>query len=330
MLHKFHLIFTIILGYSCLVSAQEALPIFSDYLTDNYYLIHPSMAGTANCSQIRVTARNNWIGQEDAPSLFTAAINGKLKNKNAGVGAIAFNDKNGFTSQTGAYITYAHHINFARKQNYLNTLSFGLSAGMLQYRLNTSEFITPDPLISRRSFTSNHFNMDFGFSYLLSDFYTHITVKNVLENSGVNTDTNITSNLRNYLLSIGHVFKNKKRSIWYEPSLLFSYRERLKQSTVDLNMKVYKNLNFGKLWGGLSYRSKLDDTRAQDINDLSIEQSFNIITPFIGVNFGKYVFAYTYSNQLGSTVFSNVGFHQLTLGINFSCTKPRSACFCPW
>ena len=37
--------------------AQEGLPIYSDYLTDNYYLIHPSMAGVANCAKVRLTAR---------------------------------------------------------------------------------------------------------------------------------------------------------------------------------------------------------------------------------------------------------------------------------
>ena len=26
------------------INSQEGLPIYSDYLTDNYYLLHPSMA----------------------------------------------------------------------------------------------------------------------------------------------------------------------------------------------------------------------------------------------------------------------------------------------
>ncbi|RED48671.1 hypothetical protein DFQ02_1031, partial [Seonamhaeicola aphaedonensis] len=32
--------------------SQEGLPIYTDYLTDNYYLIHPSMAGAANCAKV--------------------------------------------------------------------------------------------------------------------------------------------------------------------------------------------------------------------------------------------------------------------------------------
>ena len=50
------------------IQSQEGLPIYSDYLTDNYYLIHPSMAGVANCNKARLTARQQWFGQDNAPS----------------------------------------------------------------------------------------------------------------------------------------------------------------------------------------------------------------------------------------------------------------------
>ena len=43
-------------GYS-----QEVLPVYSDYLSDNYYLLHPSMAGAANCSKLRLTIRQQWF-----------------------------------------------------------------------------------------------------------------------------------------------------------------------------------------------------------------------------------------------------------------------------
>lgn len=49
--------------------SQEGIPVYSDYLSDNYYLLHPSMAGASNCAKLRVTSRKQWFGQEDAPSL---------------------------------------------------------------------------------------------------------------------------------------------------------------------------------------------------------------------------------------------------------------------
>ena len=70
--------------------SQEGMPIYSDYLTDNYYLIHPSMAGAANCAKVRVTGRQQWFGDEDAPRLLTMSVNGRIGESNSGVGAIFY------------------------------------------------------------------------------------------------------------------------------------------------------------------------------------------------------------------------------------------------
>ena len=51
--------------------SQEGIAVYSDYLSDNYYLIHPSMAGAANCAKLRLTARKQWFGQSDAPQMQT-------------------------------------------------------------------------------------------------------------------------------------------------------------------------------------------------------------------------------------------------------------------
>ena len=55
--------------------------------------------------------------------------------------SIIFNDENGYHSQSGAYFTYAHHILFSRSELDLNMLSFGLSAGLIQYKLDESSFL---------------------------------------------------------------------------------------------------------------------------------------------------------------------------------------------
>jgi len=49
--------------------SQEGIAVYSDYLTDNLYLIHPSMAGAANCAKVRMTGRRQWFDQDNAPQL---------------------------------------------------------------------------------------------------------------------------------------------------------------------------------------------------------------------------------------------------------------------
>ena len=326
---KLKLIVPLFCLFTLITAGQEGLPIYTDYLTDNYYLIHPSMAGVANCAKIRLTARQQWFGQDDAPKLLTLSANGRIGESNSGIGAIFYADKNGYHSQTGAYVTYAHHILFSRSELDLNMLSFGLSAGAIQYKLDETAFLDEgfDPIIAGIEQSATEFNLDFGFSYQLYDFYAHATIKNLLKNSGINNDIEITSNLRRYLLSAGYVF-SKYGSEWsYEPSIMFQYKDGTKESSIDVNAKVYKEMDFGTLWGGLSYRRSLDGAEYFDGSVNS--QKLQYFTPFIGVNYNNFVFAYTYNYQANSIVFNNGGFHQITLGYNFNCRREKYSCNCP-
>ena len=75
------------------------------------------MAGASNCSKIRLTARQQWFGQNDAPSLQTISFNTALgQERKSGVGVILFNDKNGYHSQKGIKFTYAYHLMFSRDE----------------------------------------------------------------------------------------------------------------------------------------------------------------------------------------------------------------------
>ena len=318
--------------FSNISTSQEGLPIYTDYLTDNYYLIHPSMAGIANCAKVRLTARQQWFGQDDAPKLVTLSMNGRIGDSQSAIGGILYADTNGYHSQKGGYLTYAHHLLFSRSEADLNMLSFGLSAGFIQYQLDETTFLDgspiADPLINGIVQNETNFNVDLGFSYHFLDFYAHATVKNLLKNSGVNRDVEITSNLRRYLISVGNVF-SKFGSEWsYEPSLMFQYRDLTKEASIDVNGKVYKQMEFGKVWGGASYRQSLDG--AEYLNGTSVNsQKLNQITGILGTNYNDFMFAYTYTYQTNPIVFTSGGFHQITLGYNFNCRREKYACNCP-
>ncbi len=317
--------------FTSIATSQEGLPIYTDYLTDNYYLIHPSMAGIANCSKVRMTARQQWFGHDDAPKLLTLSLNGRIGETQSAIGGILYTDKNGYHSQTGAYVTYAHHLLFSRNEVDLNMLSFGLSVGFIQYKLDETTFLFdgPDPIIDGIVQNETNFNIDFGFSYHFLDYYAHGTVKNVLKNAGVNNDIEITSNLRRYLFSIGGVF-SKFGSEWsYEPSLMFQYKDGTGEASIDINAKAYKQMDFGKIWGGVSYRTSLDGAEFLDGSGGISSQKLQQITPILGVDYNQFMFAYTYTHQSNSVVFTNGGFHQLTLGFNFGCRRKKFECNCP-
>ena len=115
-----------------MIFGQLQLPIYADYLTDNYFLVHPSMAGAQlEGVQARITHRSQWQGMKNAPSLQTINAHGRIGLK-SGLGTVFYNDKNGFHNQVGASVTYAHHINLILGNRDIHQLSFGLLAPTYQ------------------------------------------------------------------------------------------------------------------------------------------------------------------------------------------------------
>ena len=306
--------------------SQEGIAVYSDYLSDNYYLIHPSMAGAANCAKIRLTARQQWFGQDDAPALQTLSFNGRV-GEQSGAGIILFNDKNGYHSQKGIKLTYAHHIMFSRSEVDLNQLSFGMSAGLVQSELDETSFTQPDPVIGGIVQKDSYFNVDVGASYNYLEFYTHLTVKNALASKRDIYSDYESDNLRKLLLSAGYVFGDSERLQW-EPSFLFQYVDETKEKMLDLNVKAYKDFNFGKLWGGLSYRRSFDAAQYESNGSVD-SQRLQYITPIIGLNYQNFMVSYTYSHLMGDVKFDQGGFHQITLGFNLFCKREKYDCNCP-
>jgi type IX secretion system PorP/SprF family membrane protein len=324
--NRFILFFVLISFFSF---SQEGIPVYSDYLSDNYYLIHPSMAGAANCAKIRLTGRKQWFGQGEAPELQTLSFNGRIGEK-MGAGIILFNDQNGFHSQKGIKLTYAYHLMFSRDEVDLNQLSFGISGGLIQNQLDETTFLKSgdfDPIVFGQNQKDSYFNMDVGASYNYLDFYAHATVQGLIETRRNLYTTYESDNLRKYLLSAGYVFGNNSNLSW-EPSVLFQLIDRTKEKIVDINLKAYKQMDFGKIWAGISYRRSLDGA-LYSVGTRTYSQKLQYFTPVLGVNFNQFMFAYTFTNVIGDITFNNGGYHQITLGMNLFCRKDKYDCNCP-
>lgn len=316
-------------------SAQEGIPVYFDYLSDNYYLVYPSMAGIGVGTKIRATARMQWFSVEDAPNLQTINVHSRLGDSNSGIGAIVFNDANGYHAQTGVKLTYAHHLRLGGDARYLNQLSFGLSPTYLQSSLDESEFqsVTPDDAIAGIKLSESYFNVDLGFSYNLMEFYAHFAINNLLSSQRNlyrygkgNDNIPVIDNLRRYLVSVGYVFGRQEWQL--EPSVLFQMTEFTEEKTIDINAKVYKDVDFGRIWGGLSYRRSFDGGQFADGDNFG-QQRLQLFTPIVGANINNFMVSYNYSYQSGDIRFDSGGFHQITLGYDFGQAERKYDCYCP-
>lgn len=319
------------IGFFSFSVAQEGIPVYQDYLLDNLYLLHPSMAGAANCGKIRGTARQQWFDQENAPNLQTLSFNTPI-GQNSGIGAIVFNDKNGFHSQTGAYLSYAYHLQIGGGYEDLNRISFGMSAGLVQSRLDETSFDRTnfDPIITGVLVSDSYFNIDIGASYLYKDFFVHATLKNpIFQNREIFSEGFESTNQLRYIVNAGYLISPRKSDWQFEPSILYQLTDRTREQFMDFNGKAFYDMNeTTTLYMGLSYRQSFEGAEFQDGIDIQ-EQNLSLLTPFIGAKFDNFTLGYTYSQQFGQVQFASGGFHQITLGIDFLCTKDRWSCNCP-
>ncbi len=197
--------------------------------------------------------------------------------------------------------------------------------------MDGTDFTGNDPVIVPGVIQKDsYFNADIGVSYFYLDFFTHLTVKNFLANQrrelyseGFESD-----NLRNILWSAGAVFGDEER-ILFEPSLMFQYTQETTEKAIDINFKAYKELDFGRVWGALSYRRSFDGAQYVASSNSIEEQKLQWISPILGINYKQFMFAYTYTHVIGDIKFDNAGYHQLTLGIDLFCKEKEFDCHCP-
>lgn len=300
------ILLTVASGYS-----QELnLPVFTQYLADNHFVVSPTFAGIGDNLKIRANGLTQWVGIKDAPDNQSVYADFRIASQ-SGVGISLYNDSNGNTRQTGMKITFAHHLilDYYSKQY----LSFGMSYNMNNFKIDIDKFNTTyeipilDPSITDNRFVSNN-NFDVGLLYRNKDFYLSLTAGNIL-NKNADRFTGVEPVLlRNYQVYSGYTFRDRENSrIEYEPSVFYQYFASDGRSSTDVNIKYRKfNKYEDYFWAGISYRF-LNDQFFKPLN----------LGPMAGFKKSNFYFGYSYqitTNQLSSF---NSGTHVITIGLDF-------------
>ena len=299
----------------CAAQAQYRMPVYNDYLTDNYYVLHPAMAGAQyEGLKVRTSYRTQWLGIANAPSMQTFNAHARVGDK-SGVGGFFFHDKNGFQSQLGFQGTYAHHINFHRSRTEVNQISFGLSAGGTFHRHDQSSFNpTNDPQIKGTEISASSMYVDVGLSYNFVSLYAHLTIQNLVFVGNNITDQVLLGNPKRLLASVGNFFEIQPT--WaLEPSVLVDYIEYVDRPNIDINLKSHHSIRETQFWVGSSYRKGLTSTQTTNGTN-PFSEPFSQLTAILGMKNNLWTFSYTYTVGVGNIKINNSGFHQLTLGID--------------
>jgi len=299
--------------------AQEGIPVYYDYLSDNLTLIHPAMAGASTCSKIRLTGRMQWMGVEDFPMLQTLSINAHLGER-SGYAITAYNDRNGYHRQTGMEWGFAHHLTLSEGEK-VNKLSLGISTLLALDHLVTTPYddTDPDPAAPGGTRSGTYFNVNVGIAYHYDTFFALFTIKNLLNRPRPLYSDAENPHLQNYIFGTG-VFTNKTNHFHLEPSMMVQFKNPDHQWITDLNIKFYHDLSGGSLFYGVSYRYYPGPGGQSPLQDF---------TPLLGLYAGKFYLSYQYTHQMAEATFSQSGFHQISLGYNFDCRPHVYRYACP-
>ncbi|MCX7547298.1 type IX secretion system membrane protein PorP/SprF [Xanthomarina sp. F1114] len=304
------LIFSLFFVLTHSYSQELNLPVFTQYLADNPFVISPTYAGIGDNLKIRANGLTQWVGIKGAPDNQSLYADFRIADR-SGVGVSLYNDKNGYTLQKGLKLSFAHHLilDYYSKQY----LSFGISYNLNSFRIDIDKFQptyeTPiiDPRVTDDRANSNN-NFDVGVLYRNKGFYFSLNANNLLPKDiddyvGIEPDL-----LLNYQIYTGLIIQNKNnKSLEIEPSLYFQYFDSDNRSSTDINIKVRKfNKNEDYFWGGISYRFLND----QFMNPLNLG-------PMAGIKKSNFYFAYAYQVTINDMAGYNSGTHMITIGLDF-------------
>lgn len=294
------LLLTVASGYS-----QELnVPVATQYLADNPYVISPTYAGIGDNFRINLNGYKQWVGVKDAPQSQALYADFRILDQ-SGLGLTLYNDSNGNTKQAGGKLTFAHHIILGYYSK--EYLSFGISYIYNSFRLDWSKFnpTNPDPDITDNRSTNNN-NFEVGFLYRNKGFYASATATNILKKD-LSLDIAYEPNkLTNYQLYSGYVLNIGDRSE-LEPSAFYQYYQSDGRSVTDLNIKYRKfNRYEDYYWIGASYRF-LNDQIGKPL----------AVGPIVGFLKGYVSVGYSYQITLNDLAAYNSGTHSLTIGFRF-------------
>ncbi len=307
---KKYLLYILVLNSIYNSYSQQNLPVYTDYLSDNNYLVHPAVSGISTMDKIRFTVRQQWSGISEAPSLQTLSGFIHLNDENS-LGMTLYNDQNGNYSRQSMKLSYTYELNLGKFEQQKMAFSIGLS--YLSNSLNTESFNLPDRIIRQTDLEHQQYNIDVGFAFRNKRFFSLYTIKDLAPVK--NFDTDKTTNIRHHLLSIGYFIKGDKQKIKIQMSFLGQYLEQTDQSILDTNIKFFFPIKNNEFWSGISYR--------QDFGNDNYLQKSSFGSFILGYSLKQFNFTYSYMKQFDEITFSTNGFHQIGLGFNFDLKRKQ-------
>jgi len=312
----------------CAQLQAQQLPVYSQYMM-NAFLLNPAVAGHEGYTAINVTAREQWLGMQDAPGTYAVSAQTRLlrnsfisrsasirkrkrvmsRSGRVGYGLYAYSDMAGAFNRTGVQGTYSFHIPFKSSQ-----LSFGVSLTTFQFRIDENKMRLldeDDQLLYQTRKSAMIPDANFGVYFSDAHLYAGLSAMQLFQSPlrlGGDKEGPGFRMIRHYFALAGYRFELGK-DLLMEPSFLFKTTERF-VSQVDANVKVYFNENY---WAGVSYRSG----GSYSIVEESMDGKGSALILMGGLKVDRYYFGYAFDYTFNAIGARTLGSHEIMAAVKF-------------
>lgn len=295
------LFFSLVLSVLCGSVVAQQHPHYTMYMANNFVL-NPAIAGIEPYIDMKLAARSQWTGINEAPKTMYVTVNAPVDITNfhrnrIGVGGKVFVDKTGPIMLSAAELNFAYHLPLNSEYK----LSFGTGVGVTHHRVDAGGLRLEDPLdpiLSSERLSRTAPLINAGLWFYGRDMFAGLAAQNLIEsdyslhNAAPGTGMGLR---RHYFLTAGYRFRFG--DFYLTPSAMMKFVSPAPMG-YDINLKGQFSDRF---WAGLTWRHQ--DGMAAMIG-LFMTSSLNL--------------AYSYDFLNSELRQHSFGTHEIVVGINIS------------
>lgn len=289
-------VLSVIFSWLCTPVTAQMDPLYAQYL-NNPLVINPAYTGFNKELNLSASFRKQWAGFDGSPTTINFTGHSSLFDNKMGAGLIIVQDQIGETKNLLAMGTYSYKIEFEDMR-----LSFGLQAGITNYRSDNSELNIEDGNDIYFLEDQNTTSPVFGAGVILSSDYLFVglSVPRMLKTEG--TYSNSTGSIEGDIYTqhfygmASYIFFINER-LRLKPAVLLKYVKGNPLST-DINALLNIDERYGV--GAFTRNFNTFGLLAQ----IKFKQSFK--------------FSYAFELPTDKSVGVNFTTHEITLGLSLS------------
>ena len=278
------------------VSYGQQIPQYTQYSL-NEFVINPAVAGTQDYYNARIINRYQWLGVIDAPRTYILSLYGPHKKLPMGFGGYIFSDITGPTRRSGLELSYAYNLKIVNDIR----LSFGVSGGFLQYKIDATKITFKDEsdIIKNNMYVDYMPDASAGIYLYADKYYFGVSSSQLLNNKIVfyDVESNTLRRLANHIFVYGGYKYDINDKFNLEPSVLLK-----KVSPAPLQFEINAKVTYSKMvWLSIGYRTA---------NGPNLTLGYNMQD--------QLYFGYSYDFPMSNIGKVSTGTHEFMIGARFN------------